>query len=139
MLIRVQYCFRPTSKRQSRLRRSSLCRKNALLLAQRASRPSRVQQHLTAQICHFDGYTYVTTTLSQCSDSPIAQTEKFHALDCTNSIGLRCWLQACFGRQSQSAHVCQRERERCLPNWVLACLLGDALLDHHKPCANWNE
>ena len=110
---------------------------------------------LTTPICHFDGYTYadmglqftscVTTTLLPCSDSTVAQAEKFDALDCTNSTvgdlrrGLRCWLRACFWRQSWSAHVCQRERERCLPNWGPACLPGDALLDQHKPCANWSE
>ena len=56
---------------------------------------------LTTQICHFDGYTFadsglpfsscVTTTLLQCSDSTIAQTEKFDALDCTSStVGETC-------------------------------------------------
>ena len=111
---------------------------------------------LTTQICHFDGFSdgdtgllftrCVTTTLEQCSDSTVAQTEKFDALDCTNStVGeirvreLRCWLRAYFWRQSQSAHACQQERERCLPDWVLACLPGDALLDQHKLCVNWSE
>ena len=88
---------------------------------------------LIPQVCHFDGYTNaatglqftscVTTTLSQCCASTLAQTEKFDALDCLHD-GLRYWLRACFGRQSWSAHVCQPERERCLSNYVPACLPG---------------
>ena len=35
--------------------------------------------------------------------------------------------------------MCQRERERCRVNWVLACLPGDAPLDQHKPWTNWSE
>ena len=83
---------------------------------------------LTAQICHFDGYTFadtglqfpscVTTTLLQCSDSPIAETEKFDALDCTNSTvggnlhcGLRYWLQV-------------SARTRALPVSLDPCLLA---------------
>ena len=48
---------------------------------------------LTTQKCNFDGNTdtgllfpsCVTTTLLRCSDSTIAQNEKFDAVDCTNS------------------------------------------------------
>ena len=105
---------------------------------------------LTTQMCHFDGYTYadtgsqfsscVTTALLQCSDSTIAQTEKFDALELAR---LASWV-ALLATSLLLATVFERsrvhrERERCLPNWVPACLPGDALLDQHKPCANWSE
>ena len=70
---------------------------------------------LTAQMCHFDGYTYgdtglpfpsyVTTTLLQCFDSTVAQAEKFDACDGTNStVGETC-VGSCSWRQSKSKSV----------------------------------
>ena len=82
---------------------------------------------LTTQICHFDGYTNadtalqfsscVTTTLLQCSDNPIAQTEKFDALDCTNStVGETCVVGCATGFELASgdslrALTCVSENE----------------------------
>ena len=62
---------------------------------------------LTTQIYHFDGHSCadtglqspcVTTNLLQCSDSTIAQNEKFDALDCTNStVGETCVVGCAVG------------------------------------------
>ena len=86
---------------------------------------------LTAQVCHFDGYTYadtgfqftscVTTTLSQCSDSTIAQTEKFDALDCTNStVGGTCIVGCAPGYELASGDSLRALSE----NESVACLTG---------------
>ena len=94
---------------------------------------------LTAQICHFDGYTYadtalqltscVTTTLPQCSDSPIAQTEKFNALECTNStVGETCVVGCAAGCGLASGDslrvltcVSENESVACLTRSLPAC------------------
>ena len=105
----------------------SLCRKNALPLAQRAARPSWSATASTTQICHFDGYTHadtglqfpscVTTTLLQCSDSTIAQNEKLDAPDCTNStVGESCVVGCAAGYELASgdslrARTCVSENE----------------------------
>ena len=94
---------------------------------------------LTAEICHFDGCTNadtglqfsscVPTTLSQCSDSFIAQTEKFDALDCTNStVGGTCIVGCATGYKlasgdSLGALTCVSENESvaCLTGSLPAC------------------
>ena len=102
----------------------------------------------------FDGYTQIRVCSSPVSSrrlcrsvltAPSPRPKSSTRLVARTRLlaGLASWVAllatACFGRQSWSAHVCQRERGRCLSNWVPACLPGDALLDQHKPCANWSE
>ena len=118
VLIRVQSCLRPTSKCKSRLQRSHFAGRRHCYLR----RELRGQVECNS-IAHSDmplrRYTYadtglpfpscVTTTLLQRSDSTVTQTEKFDALDCTNStVGETCvvgryQLRACFWRHSNSA------------------------------------
>ena len=101
---------------------------------------------LTAQICHFGGYTYadtglqfsscVTTTLSQRSDSSTAQTEKFDALDCTNStVGGTCIVGCATGYKLASGDslrtlTCVSENES------VACLTGSLPACHVTRCLN---
>ena len=94
---------------------------------------------MTAHICHFDGctnadtglqfFSCVSTTLSQCSDSSIAQTEKFDALDCTNStVGGTCIVGCAAGYKLDSgdslralACVSENESVACLTGPLPAC------------------
>ena len=85
----------------------SLGRKNALPLAQRATRPSGGQQHRPLR--------YATLT-----DSTTAQNEKFEALDCTNSTaGETCVVGCALGYELVSGDslrtlTCVSENERVL-------------------------
>ena len=89
---------------------------------------------LTAQICHFDGYTYavtgllftscVTTTLWQCSDSTVAQTEKFDARDCTNSTVGETRVGSCAVGCELASGDSLRALTRVSKNESVACLTG---------------
>ena len=92
---------------------------------------------LTTQICHFDGWTYadtvlpfpscVTTTLLQCSDSTVARTEKFDALDCTNStVGETCVVGCAVGYELASGDSL-RALTCVSKNESVACLTGSLL------------
>ena len=106
---------------------------------------------LTAQVCHFAGYTYadtgfqfpscVTTTLS-CSDSTIAQTEKFDALDWTNStVGGTCIVGCATGYELASgdslrALTCVSESESvaCPTGSLPACqVTRGSISTNHVP------
>ena len=136
----MQSCLRPASKCKSRLRRLTLQEECIATCAESYEAKSSATA-LTSQMCHFDGHTYadsglqfsccVTTTLSQCSDSPIAQTEKFEALDCTNlTVGKTCAIGcglASGGSLSEnesvacptgSLHACQMTRRSTSTNPV---------------------
>ena len=71
----------------------------------------------------------VTTTLLQCSDSTIAQTEKFDALECTNpTVGETCVVGCAIGYElasgdSLGALTCVSEKESvaCLTRSLPAC------------------
>ena len=94
---------------------------------------------LTTQICRIDGYTYadtglpfpscVTTTLLQRSVSTVAQTEKFDALDCTNStVGETCVVGCAISYEHVSGDslraltcVSKKESVACLTGSLPAC------------------
>ena len=112
----------------------SLCKKECTANCTESYEAKSSATALTGQICHVDGYTHadtglqfpscVTTKLSQCSDSPIAKTEKFDALDCTNlTVGGTCIVGYATGYKLASGDslrslTCVSENES------VACLTG---------------
>ena len=111
---------------------------------------------LTTQMWHFDGFTNadtalllpicITTTLWQCSDNTVAQTEKFNALDCTNSTVGETRVGSCaIGYELASGaslgaltRVSKNESVACLTGSLPACQVT-ALLNQHTPRVHWSE